>query len=41
VVLPIKDYKRLLEDMHDLEVVAERREEPSIGMEELKTKLRA
>jgi len=31
----------LLEDLHDLAVVAERRAEPSISIEELKEKLRA
>ncbi|MPZ50351.1 MAG: hypothetical protein GEU75_13805 [Dehalococcoidia bacterium] len=39
VVLPIKDYERLLEDLHDLQVVAERRNESSLSLEELKAKL--
>lgn len=41
VVLPIRDYQRLLEDLHDLAVVAERRDEPTISLEELKRRLRA
>ena len=41
VVIPIKDYRRLLEDLHDLAVVAERRDEPTISLEELKRRLRA
>jgi PHD/YefM family antitoxin component YafN of YafNO toxin-antitoxin module len=41
VVLPIKDYERLLEDLHDLSVVAERRHEPTISLEELKRRLKA
>ena len=41
VILPIKEYLRLLEDLHDLAVVAERRGEPTISHEELKAKLRA
>ncbi|MBI4287258.1 MAG: hypothetical protein HY671_02380 [Chloroflexi bacterium] len=41
VVLPIKDYERMLEDIHDLAVVAERRNEPTIGLDELKRRLRA
>ena len=35
VVLPIADYERLLEDLHDLAVVAERHDEPAIDQEEL------
>ena len=30
VVLPISDYEKLLEDLEDLAVVAERRDEPAI-----------
>ncbi|MDO8635105.1 MAG: hypothetical protein Q7R34_02510 [Dehalococcoidia bacterium] len=41
VVLPIKDYERILEDIHDLAVVAERRNEPTISLDELKRRLRA
>jgi PHD/YefM family antitoxin component YafN of YafNO toxin-antitoxin module len=41
VVLPIEDYKQLLEDLHDLSVVAERRHEPTISFDELKQRLRA
>jgi hypothetical protein len=40
VVLPIDHYEELLEDVHDLAVIAERREEPTISFEELKEKLR-
>ena len=40
VVLPVKDYQRLREDLHDLSVIAERREEPTISLEELKRRLR-
>jgi PHD/YefM family antitoxin component YafN of YafNO toxin-antitoxin module len=39
VVLPIEDYERLLEDLHDLGVVAERREEPMVSLDELKRRL--
>jgi len=41
VVLPIEDYERLLEDLHDLSVVAERRDEATISFNELKHRLRA
>ncbi len=41
VVIPVRRYQRLLEDLHDLAVVAERRPEPSISLDELKRRLRA
>ena len=41
VVLPMKQYERLLEDMRDLSVVAERREEGTVSLRELKRRLRA
>jgi len=40
VVLPVKEYERLLEDLHDLSVVAERRREPTISLDELKRRLK-
>lgn len=39
IILPIEDYEELLEDIHDLTVIAERKDEPSISPEELKKKL--
>ena len=39
VVLPIAEYEQLLEDLHDLAVVAERRDEESIDEAELKRRL--
>ncbi|MDD3582201.1 MAG: hypothetical protein PHW74_14445 [Desulfobacca sp.] len=39
VILPLKEYEKLLEDLHDLAVVAERREENSISLEEMKKRL--
>ena len=39
VILPIEQYERLLEDLHDLAVVAERREEEPISLEEMKRRL--
>ncbi len=41
VVLPIEDYEELLEDMHDLAVVAERKAEPAVSFAELKKRLKA
>lgn len=40
VVLPIEEYQELLEDLHDLAIVAERRDEPTITFEELKKRLK-
>lgn len=34
VVLPISDYEKLLEDLDDLAVVAERRDEPTVPHEQ-------
>jgi PHD/YefM family antitoxin component YafN of YafNO toxin-antitoxin module len=39
VVLPIKQYEQMLEDLHDLAVVAERRHEKPISLEEMKRRL--
>ncbi len=39
VILPLEEYERLLEDLHDLAVVAERRDEESISLKELKRRL--
>jgi len=36
VILPINEYESLLEDLHDLAVIAERRDEKAISFEELK-----
>jgi hypothetical protein len=40
VVLTRKRYDRLMEDLHDLAVVAERRNEPSISVDEMTKRLR-
>lgn len=40
VILPLAEYERLLEDLHDLAVVAERREETPISAKELKRRLK-
>jgi len=40
VVLPINEYKELLEDLHDLVVIAELREEPTVPFGELKKRLK-
>ena len=40
VVLPIKQYEQLMEDMHDLAVVAERRGEKTISIDAMKKRLK-
>lgn len=40
VVLPISDYEKLLEDLEDLAVVAERRDEATIPHEQLVSELK-
>lgn len=39
VILSIEDYEQLLEDLHDLAVVAERRSETPISLNGMKQKL--
>lgn len=41
VILPVEDYENLLEDIHDLTVIAERKNEPSISFDDLKRRLKA
>lgn len=41
VILPVAQYRRLLEDLHDLAVVAERRKEEPISLAEMKRRLKA
>ena len=40
VILPLKRYEKLLEDLHDLAVIAERREEKPISLEEMERRLK-
>lgn len=40
VILPIREYERLLEDLHDLAVVAERKREAPVDLAELKRRLK-
>ncbi|MBO9369941.1 MAG: hypothetical protein J7575_02450 [Chloroflexi bacterium] len=40
VILSLRRYQRLLADLHDLAVVAERRDEKPIGLEEMKRRLK-
>lgn len=40
VLLSLKQYEKLLEDLHDLAMVAERRNERPMNLEELKRRLK-
>ena len=40
VVLPIARYRRLMEDLHDLEVILARRDEPPSSIDEVEELLR-
>ena len=40
VILPIEEFEELLEDLQDLAVLAERRDEPTIPHEEVVAKLK-
>ena len=40
VLLSLQQYQRLMEDLHDLAVVAERRDEKTISLKELKRRLK-
>jgi PHD/YefM family antitoxin component YafN of YafNO toxin-antitoxin module len=40
VLLSVKQYEKLLEDLHDLAIVAERKSEKAIPLEEMKRRLK-
>jgi len=40
VILPLKRYRKLMEDLHDLAVIADRRTEQPISFEEMKRRLK-
>ena len=40
VILSLKHYQQLMQDLHDLAVVAERRDEKPISLEEMKRRLK-
>jgi PHD/YefM family antitoxin component YafN of YafNO toxin-antitoxin module len=41
VILPLGEYERLLEGLHDLALVAERRDEPAVSLADVEARLRA
>ena len=40
VILSLKRYQKLMDDIHDLAVVAERRDEEPISLEEMRRRLK-
>jgi len=40
VILPIGEYEELLEDLHDLAVIAERKNEPVVNFSDIKKRLK-
>lgn len=41
VVLPVDEYESLLEDVQDLGIIAERRDEPKLSLDDLERELKA
>jgi len=39
VILPLDEYEKLQEDLHDLSVIADRKDEKCISLEEMKRRL--
>ena len=39
IILPLRQYQKLMEDLHDLAIVAERRAEEPISLDEMKRRL--
>ena len=40
VILSLKQYEKLMEDLHDLAVIAERRSEKPVSLEDMKRRLK-
>jgi PHD/YefM family antitoxin component YafN of YafNO toxin-antitoxin module len=40
ILLPLRRYRKLMEDLHDLAIVAERRKEKTVTLEDMKRRLR-
>jgi len=40
IVLSLSRYKKLMEDLHDLAIIAERRDEEPISLEEMRRRLK-
>ena len=40
VILPLEEYEALIEDLHDLAIIARRKDEPLIPLDEVKHRLK-
>jgi len=40
VILPLAEYEELLEDLHDMAVIARRKDEPTVPLAEVKRRLK-
>lgn len=40
VILNVEEYRQLMEDLHDLAVIAERKRNPKISLKELRSRLK-
>ena len=40
VVIPVNEYEELLDDLHDLAIIGERRDESTVSFEDLKKRLK-
>jgi PHD/YefM family antitoxin component YafN of YafNO toxin-antitoxin module len=40
IILPIEEYNELIEDIHDLAVIAERKNQETISFDEIKKRLK-
>jgi len=41
IILPIEEFEELLEDLEDMALLAERRDEPTISFDEVKKRLKS
>ncbi|MCQ1536138.1 type II toxin-antitoxin system Phd/YefM family antitoxin [Methanosarcina sp. KYL-1] len=40
VIIPLDEYEKMKEDLHDLAIVAERRDEETLSLEDMKKRLK-
>ena len=40
IILPLEEYEELMEDLHDLAIIARRKDEPLIPLDEVKQRLK-
>lgn len=40
IILPVEEYETILEDLHDLAVIAERKDEATVSLDDVKRRLK-